>query len=247
MPRQFLVALHDVTPAYADRTRRILDLLAGAGIAQYALFVVPRWHGEWDLTEHAEFAALLRDRAAAGAEIFLHGLRHDEHGTRRSWLDQLRAFGRTDGEGEFLALPPAEAGARMDRGLEILDHCGLTPVGFVPPAWLHGRDWQRLLRERRLTYSESSWAVFDIAAPRRRRASAYCWSTLKPWHPAAGALLAATRLKVQARAPLLRVAIHPADIDAPAIRRSLRQVLAALLARGPAVTYATALSGAELA
>ena len=177
--RQFLVAVHDVTPVHADRIRRILDLLAEAGVAQYALFVVPRWHGAWDLTEHPGFTASLRDRAAAGAEIFLHGLRHDEHGVRRSWLQEIRAFGRTDGEGEFLTLTPAEAGARMDKGLEIFGRCGLAPVGFVPPAWLHGRDWRRLLRERGLTYSESSWAVFDVATARRRRASAYCWSTLK--------------------------------------------------------------------
>jgi predicted deacetylase len=245
MPRQLLVAVHDVTPAHADRIRRMLVLLAQAGVAQYALFVVPQWHGEWELTRYPEFTGLLREHAGRGSEIFLHGLRHDEHGARRSWLQAIRAFGRTDREGEFLALPPGEAGRRMDHGLEILGRCGLTPVGFVPPAWLHGRDWRRLLRERRLTYSESSWAVFDVAAARRRRASAYCWSTLKPWHPAAGARLAAARLTAQARASLLRVAIHPPDIDSPTIRDSLRRVLAALLARRVAVSYATALSSAE--
>ena len=245
MTRQLLVTVHDVTPAHAERVRRIFDFLSAAGITQYALFVVPQWHGEWHLERHAEFTALLRERAARGAEIFLHGLRHDEHGTRRSWAQEVRAFGRTDGEGEFLALPPAEAGARMDRGREILRAAGLTPVGFVPPAWLHGRDWRRLLRERGLAYSESSWAVCDVTAGRRIRASAFCWSTLAPWHPPAGALLAAARCRVQARAPLLRVAIHPPDIDSPTIRGSLERVLHALLAHRSAVSYATALSPAE--
>jgi uncharacterized protein len=244
MRRCMLVAVHDVTPAHAERVRRIFNLLAHAGVTQYALFVVPRWHGEWDLPRHAEFAALLRERAAAGAEIFLHGLRHDEHGTRRSWVQELRAFGRTDGEGEFLALPPAEAGARLDQGLEILRRCGLDPVGFVPPAWLHGRAWRRLLVERRLGYTEDSWAVCDVVAGRRIRASAFCWSTLHPWHPPAGALVAAARLTLQARAPLLRVAIHPPDIDAPRIVQSLGAVLRTSLTRRAAVSYRTALAPA---
>ncbi len=245
MPRQLVVAVHDVTPAHADRVRRVFRLLGDEGVTQYALFVVPRWHGEWELTRYPEFAALLRERADQGAEIFLHGLRHDEHGARRSWLQEIRAFGRTDGEGEFLALPPAEAGARMDQGLEILYRCGVTPVGFVPPAWLHGRDWRRLLAERGLPYTESSWAVFDVMAARRVRASAFCWSTLRPWHPQAGALLAAARLRAQRRSRLLRVAIHPPDMDAPAICRSLGRVLRGLLAHRPAVSYAAALSPAE--
>jgi predicted deacetylase len=237
LSRQLLIAVHDVTPAHADRVARIIDLLANAEVGQYALFVVPQWHGGWTLDEHRDFVALLRQQAAAGSEIFLHGLRHDEQGTRRAWYHQVRAFGRTDGEAEFLALPPAEAGARMDRGLEIFRAAGLEPVGFVPPAWLHGRDWSRLMRERRLAYTENSWAVFDVTQQVRLRASAFCWSTVRRWHETAGALIAAARLRVQARAPLLRVAIHPPDIDSRPVRESLQRVLRALLIGRRALSY----------
>jgi len=243
----FLVAVHDVTPAQEDRVARIIELLDRAGVAQYALLVVPQWHGAWDLAQHPDFVRLAKDRAAAGSEIFLHGLRHEERGIPRAWHHHLRAFGRTQGEGEFMALAPAEAGARMDRGIEILRRAGLDPVGFVPPAWLHGRDWPRLLRERRLALTESSWAVFDVMAGRRLRASAFCWSTQPRWHQPAGALIAAARLRVQARSPLLRVAIHPPDVDAPPIRDSVRRVLDALLARRAAVSYRAVLSSAHAA
>lgn len=237
-----LVAIHDVTPAHDDRVRRILRLVAEAGVTQYALLVVPQWHGDWDLHRHPEFTGLLRERAAAGAEVFLHGLRHDEQGVRRSWYHNLRAWGRTDGEGEFLALPPAEAGSRLDRGLEMLHQAGLEPVGFVPPAWLQGRDWSRLLRERQLAFTENSWAVFDVLSRVRLRASAYCWSTVRQWHQVAGPLVAAARLRLQARVPLVRVAIHPPDIDSPPIRDSLRRVLEALLVRRRALSYRAVLS-----
>jgi predicted deacetylase len=144
-----------------------------------------------------------------------------------------------------MALSPAEAGTRLDRGLEMLRQAGLQPVGFVPPAWLHGRDWMRLLRERRLGYTESSWSVFDVLAGRRLRASAFCWSTQPRWHQPAGAFIAATRLRVQARAPLLRVAIHPPDIEAPPIRDSVRRVLDGLLARRTATSYRAVFSAAN--
>lgn len=238
----FLVAIHDVTPAHHDRVGRIIELLDHAGINQHAMLVVPQWHGTWDITQHADFARLLRERAAAGAEVFLHGLRHDERGIPRSWHHHLRAYGRTRGEGEFMALSPVEAGMRLDRGLEMLRQTGLQPVGFVPPAWLPGRDWLRLLRERRLAFTESSWAVFDVMAGLRVRASAFCWSTRSRWHQAAGALIAATRLRVQARTPVLRVAIHPPDVEAPRVRDSLRRVLDALLAQRAAVSYRAVLS-----
>ena len=124
----------------------------------------------------------------------------------------------------------------------MLRQAGLQPVGFVPPAWLHGREWLRLLRERRLAFTESSWAVFDVMAGRRRRASAFCWSTRPEWHQPAGALIAAARVRVQARSPLLRVAIHPPDVAAPRIRDSVCRVLDALLARRGAVSYRAALA-----
>jgi predicted deacetylase len=242
LKRPVLVSLHDVTPAHEDRVRRAFHLLSQLGVHQYALLVVPQWHGGYELRRHPEFVALLRERAAAGAEVFLHGLRHDEQGVRRAWHHRVRAFGRTNAEGEFLALHPAEAGTRMDRGLDLLRQCELSPVGFVPPAWLPGRDWSRLLRERQLQFTEDSWAVFNVATGLRLRASAYCWSTARSWHEVAGPLLAAARLRVQATAPLMRVAIHPPDMDSPRIRESLRRTLETLLATRSAVSYRDVLS-----
>jgi len=238
----FLVAIHDVTPAHDERVRRIMQLLAECGVDQYAMLVVPQWHGAWEVPQHPDFARLLQERAAAGAEIFLHGLRHDEVGIPRAWRHHLQAYGRTRGEGEFMALSPAEAGARLDRGLEVLRQSGLNPVGFVPPAWLHGRDGLRLLRERKLAFTESSWAVFNLMTGVRVRASAFCWSTRTEWHQAAGALIAAGRLRIQARSPLLRLAIHPPDIEARRVRDSLRRVLDGLLAYRAAASYRAVLS-----
>ena len=54
------------------------------------------WHGAWPLDAYSEFTAALRERAAAGAEVVLHGLRHDEVGLPRALAHRVRTFGRTD-------------------------------------------------------------------------------------------------------------------------------------------------------
>lgn len=237
-----LVSIHDVTPAHEDRVRRILAMLGSAGVRQLALLVVPRWHGASDLREAPEFCAMLRDLQSRGTEIFLHGLRHDEVGVPRAWHHHLRGFSRTDGEGEFMALPPAEAGARLDEGLATFRDVGLAPIGFVPPAWLHGEGSENLLRARRLDVTESSWSVTDVATGASHRAPAFCWSTLAAWHEVAGPLVQAGRLRVQRGLPLLRVAIHPPDIDSRRIRESQQRVLEALMEYRRVLSYREALA-----
>ena len=98
-----LVSIHDVTPALAGGVERLWARCAARN-GRPALLVVPDWHGEWPLERYPEFVAWLRARAAEGAEIVLHGERHDEVGLPRGLADELRAWGRTAGEGEFLTL-----------------------------------------------------------------------------------------------------------------------------------------------
>ena len=104
--------------------------------AMPGLLVVPDWHGTAPVENHPAFADWVRARADEGAEIFLHGERHDEVGLPRRWRDEIRALGRTNREGEFLTLEYTGARDRIDRGLERLRMLGLEPIGFVPPAWL---------------------------------------------------------------------------------------------------------------
>ncbi len=81
--RLVVVSIHDVTPAHWGRIGQIYDLFSELRIERYALLVVPDYHGAWRLDKHPGFTEELRRRQDAGAEIFLHGLRHDEVGLRR--------------------------------------------------------------------------------------------------------------------------------------------------------------------
>ena len=236
-PLKLLVSVHDVTPAHARRLEVLYRLLDELGVRRYALLVVPEWHGAWPLAHFPEFVAGLRERAARGAEIVLHGWRHDEVGLARSLGHRVRTFGRTDREGEFASLAPAEAAARITRGRDALRAVGLHPLGFVPPAWLGGPGLEAAARAAGLVFTEGPGEVVALAEGSRLRAPATCWSTRRAWRAAGSVVVARLRLALERRRPVVRLALHPPDADAPAVLASCRRTLAALLARRVAISY----------
>ena len=234
---ELLVAVHDVTPAHAGRLDVLYRLLDELGVRRYALLVVPDWHGAWPLAQYPEFTAELRERAATGAEMVLHGLRHDEVGLPRSPAHRLRTFGRTDREGEFASLAPAEARVRIGRGLAALRESGLEPIGFVPPAWLAGPGLAQAVRDAGLTFTEDARAVVSLMDGRRIAAPATCWSTRRAWRAAGSVVVAALRLRLERARPLVRVALHPPDTESRAVLESCRRTLGALLERRVVTDY----------
>jgi predicted deacetylase len=228
-----LVSIHDASPANEGRVRELWELSRARG-ATPALLVVPEWHGQWPLEDHPSFTAWLRERAAEGAEILLHGERHDEVGSPRRAGDRLRAFGRTDGEGEFLTLGPEAARERIARGLARLRALGLEPIGFVPPAWLGSAAVHRAAGALGLGVSEDSRSIWLFpplaAAERRLRSPVLCWSGRSPARAWASSAVVAARSSRIGPGEILRIALHPADLDhratAGAAARTLERWLA---------------------
>ncbi len=238
MPSQrFVVALHDVTPAHEGRIDRVFSLLDDLGIHCPALFVVPDWHGEWTLEQHPTFVDELLRRQEQGAEIFLHGYRHDEVGHTRSLGDHLRVFGRTAASAEFLMLEEDEAARRMDQGLEMFRWLGFDPVGFVPPAWIFASATRELARQRGLWLTESFVWVEDLRIRRRVFTPALSWSSARPWRSRMTAWIGDVRTVVARGAGLVRVAIHPPDTDIPPVRNSLERALRHLVRTRSVVSY----------
>jgi predicted deacetylase len=219
-----LVTIHDVTPELQARVKTLWAMCAERGIIP-GLYVVPDWHGGSPIEGDASFAQWLRDRAEDGAEIFLHGERHDEVGLPRAFRDELRAFGRTNKEGEFLTLEYDAARARIDRGIARLKALGLMPVGFVPPAWLAKRATHDAVRDAGLAVSESDSAIFvhtrraTIASPVLR------WSARGAFRSYGSVLQERIRWRTQRRTPVMRIALHPADLDHPAVERNIHVAL----------------------
>jgi predicted deacetylase len=236
-----LVSIHDVTPALVDGVVRLWDLCARRRVRP-ALLVVPDWHGAWPIESHPDFVAWLRARAADGAEIVLHGERHDEVGLPRRFADDLRAWGRTAGEGEFLTLDEPAARERIARGRARLQAVGLEPVGFVPPAWLARDAGHRAAGRLGLGFSEDDRAIRLFPSGRRVPSPVVRWSARTAARAWGSLAVARARWTLQGGARHPRIALHPQDLGHPATASALGPTLDRWLARHPPITY-TSLRG----
>lgn len=232
-----LVSIHDVTPALADGVSRLWELCAARGVRP-ALLVVPDWHGAWPLEAHPSFVAWLRRRAEDGAEIVLHGMRHDEVGLPRRFRDSVRALGRTAREGEFLTLDGGAARDRIARGLTRLRALGLDPVGFVPPAWLARSEGHAAAGGAGLGFSEDDRGIHLYPSGRRVPSPVVRWSARTPLRAWGSVAVARARWTLQGGAAFPRIALHPQDLAHAATAAALGPTLDRWLARHTPISYA---------
>jgi predicted deacetylase len=101
-----------------------------------------------------------------------------------------------------------------------------------------------VLAERGLGVTEDPFSVVRLADRKRFRAPAVQWSTRTRWRALAGVGIAAVRRPIDRPRRLLRLAIHPGDIETPMVARSLRSALDALLAQRQAISYREAMAAA---
>jgi predicted deacetylase len=231
-----IVSIHDVSPRWFPEVQSLWARCRAVGVTP-ALLVVPDWHGRWPIEAHPEFLKWLRARVGDGAELLLHGERHDEEGSPRTWRDGLRAWGRTAREGEFLTLYADAAEARIARGCARLDAVGCSPMGFVPPAWLARRATHRVVGAHGLTLSEDIQRVYLHHTARTVRVPVVRWSGRSAWRAQASRLVARWRWWTRARIPVVRVALHPQDLHHPVTAASLAHELTNWVAVRPVITY----------
>ena len=239
-----LVSIHDVSPAQAAAVRQLWALCVSCRVTP-ALLVVPNWHGQWPLEEHPEFVDWVRARAHEGAEIALHGERHDEIGLPRQPKDSWRAWGKTNGEAEFLTLNAGAAHERVTRSLERLRQLCIEPTGFVPPAWLAQEATYRVAAEAGLSFSEDDKTVRLLSLNRQVPSPAVRWSGRSPARAWASIAVAQTRWLLQRTSSFPRLAFHPGDLDHSAISASLEPTLRRWLGRHSAGRYADLISQAN--
>lgn len=221
---KLLVAVHDVTPAMQDDVEILWDMCVERGIIP-ALFVVPNWHGRWPVWDFPQFVERIRGFARAGAEIVLHGERHDEIGSPRSGVDNFRAFGRTANEGEFLTLSYSAALNRISRGAKQLNRLQLRPTGFVAPAWLGNQETYAAVRDAGFLFTEDDSSITLCSRAMRLPSPVFRWSarsTGRAW-----ASCGVMRLKsfYERDSWLVRIALHPQDLRHHATGSAVRESL----------------------
>jgi hypothetical protein len=241
---RLLVSIHDVAPGFLADVQELWHICRSLELVP-ALLVVPHWHGQTPLEACPNTIEWTRWCQRAGADILLHGERHDEVGLPRGVGEWMHAIGRTDSEGEFLTLGATAARMRIDRGLETLRRLHLDAVGFVPPAWLARDDLRYAVRDAGLPLTEDASAVWLTRRNIRLTSPVIRWSARAAWRAEASAMLADWRTRVTAD-PLLRVALHPRDLHHRTTRDSLLRTLTQCRRLRLPTTYAMVVRHGEL-
>ncbi|MEN3362072.1 MAG: uncharacterized protein V7637_6054 [Mycobacteriales bacterium] len=225
-----VVSVHDVAPATSAEARQWCAALDRRGVPA-SLLVVP---GPWRAPVLARDAGLVRwlaDRAAGGDEIVLHGWSH-RAGPAGSPARRLAARVVARGAAEFAALDEHAAYHRLAAGRDVLTGLGLPAAGFTPPGWLQSAGTVRALRRLGFRYTTSHAGVWDLRRGGFRRAYALSHRPGGRGERLGSAMLpAAARLSATCGLPV-RIALHPADLDRPGLRRSTLRAIDAALAGG---------------
>jgi len=234
---KLLVSLHDVTPYHLSRLRCAEALLGAIGIRKLAYLLVPQFHGGYPCDADPEFVAWCRAPRPFAVDWQLHGFHHlepppAERGGRGKWSDALKRRLLTGGEGEFLALDRSAQRSRLDAGRAMFRRClGSDPESFVAPAWLFNPALPPLLAELGFRYTESHRRIYSLQTGDSRRSPVITWATRTSLRKLASLAAAPVLLRQWEREPLLRVAIHPFDVESRGTIASIEAVLGRLLER----------------
>ncbi len=215
------VALHDVEPATYERCALIRDWLDDHAIAKVTLLVIPASDLHPFSDRRPELVDWLADRVRSGDTVAQHGFQHRRLGRSASPARPAGA-GWRGGGAEFVGLDEAEAKRAVDAGRRLLRLAGIEPRGFVAPAYAYTAALQRVLAA-----SFEWWASLHGLRWDHGRRSTRAQALTLGSGPGLRRLTSPTAIRAGAclAGPLLRLDLHPADLDHPSHIGAVESVL----------------------
>lgn len=228
--KALIVSFHDVTPLTYEAFASWAKNLESLGIARFTWFVVPYWHGKIRLRPESACAQWLRRRQSRGDDIILHGFTHqwDESQARRVKMSYKSFFIRriyTAMESEFLDLEANALRQRIRQAKSLVEEAGIHPVGFVAPAWIFPRDQHSLLGQMGFGLTETYTRIHALHTSRSFHSPVLTASARTPWRIILSRYVVPALERLWAEAPVVRVAIHPADLEHPPVRQMMYAIV----------------------
>ena len=231
MTKKLLVSLHDVTPFHAEKISVITEFLQSKiGAGNFAMLVVPDFHGMARIDSDPEFTRKLRQWVDAGCELFLHGYYHLDRCNIDRMQNSFRGRHMTDGEGEFLSIDVQTAMQLLCEGRKMVEDVTGKPVtGFIAPAWLYGDDALEAIQKAGFFLAEDHFRIWNPQGGKvyaRGPVISYATrSRLRLLSSLAFSRLAVPILPVQ---KIARLAIHPNDWHSPLVVKEIDWAIGAL-------------------
>ena len=185
-----------------------------------------------------DFVRWLRNLEAAGHEIVIHGYFH-QRPSRKDEPLRARFLTRcyTRQEGEFFDLDYDEAHRRITEARAKFATAGLTPRGFIAPAWLLGADAERAVADADLEYTTRLTTICDLRTGETISARSLVYSVSEAWRRATSLCWNGALARLMTDAPLLRLGIHPPDLTHPEIWRQITRIVQTEAETRAATTY----------
>ncbi len=226
------VALHDIEPATFARCALMRDWLHDLGVGKVTLLVIPAGDLHPLHDRSPELARWLGAQVDGGDAVAQHGFQH-RRGPAGPRAARAVPRGQRAREAEFVGLDAGEARRAVAAGRRVLKLAGVEPLGFVAPAYAYTPALERALAE-----SFSWWAsVTRLSLDHGRRTAPLPALTLPGPDAGPGDHCRWPRVRSRRRTgPLLRVDLHPGDLEVAGRIASLERVLRRA-GRREAVTY----------
>ncbi|HEX4140059.1 MAG TPA: polysaccharide deacetylase family protein [Candidatus Methylacidiphilales bacterium] len=233
--KSLIVSLHDAHPGSRAQIAEQVAFLATYGVTRSSILVVPEFHHGATAAGDPAFREAVTAWQASGNEIVLHGYFHDRKESPRETLSTLfwtRLY--TSQEAEFLDLPRETAQDRLARGRKLFESLGWRANGFVAPAWLMGEWIPGVLAEMNFAYTTTLKEIVPLAPGTNRVAASQslCYSTRSWWRPMASAYWNKHLFHRLRETDLIRLSLHPRDLEFPLLRRQIDQIVRSALKRG---------------
>ncbi len=244
--RAIVVSIHDVSPHTQPACERILADIGTLGVDACSLLVIPDHHRRGHFLDDAAFCAWLGELGKRGHETVIHGYFHER--ARRdgeSAVQKMTTRFYTADEGEFYDIDRVTALSLVSKARDEFRKIGLDPRGFIAPAWLLGAEAEAALRELKIEYTTRLGSVLDLRSGIAHRSQSLVWSVRSGWRRATSRVWNAFLFQRLAANPLMRISIHPVDIEHAAIWRQIRTLIARALADRKALTYHAWLTSLE--
>ena len=238
MERALVVSIHDVAFSTRAKVEKILAELACHRVHACSLLVVPDYHRQGHSLADAGFRSWLHKLATNGHEIVIHGFFHQR--ARRSDENALAKIVTrmyTMDEGEFFDLGYEEALHLIQTAREHFATHGFHPTGFIAPAWLLSAEAERAVIDAGMSYTTTLRTVRDFGGGRIMQSQSLVYSVRSGCRRVSSLAWNRSLFRRLTTNPLLRLGIHPPDIDHRAIWKQIGEIVTEALVDRRAVTY----------
>lgn len=229
-PPRLLLSLHDCHPGSIRQVEEQLQFCLSRCPGQASILVVPEYHHGVRLEDSIETLACLNRWKQAGHDLAIHGFYHDRQGLPDNSWWWTKFYSKN--EAEFFDLSHGAAVARLQEAQTIWQRQGWRASGFVAPGWLYSTSLERELAKMSFTYTCTLRDLIFLPSGKKERAWAGTYSLRSGWRRALARGWHPLWKKVWGGSSVVRLSLHPRDLEVPFVRKQLAVFLDELAARG---------------